>query len=299
MTLKEWKKRIGQWINNFPDRAINVAGIALSLLIALWGIFLTLSNNRQSDRMQRLAERQDTLMLSLIRLQEQQNKTALDIAHFNELLDKTKVILSKDSELVVLSTNQIDSLSILDHTLLKQLGLLNDQYSLSKEVHVENRIERANKKIQDYKKVLGISEKLSDLTGKWAIAKFRVLTLKIYPPIEYYDTLCTEGNDIMSLFTNRFELIFDSALNERWRITNYLFNRHLMMRNFTANMLKGIPKDANFTAQPVSEVNENNFLSFNLADSMSITLQNWLNTYANDKINTLNNELKILSLKHE
>lgn len=98
-------------------------------MLAVFTLKSSCSDDKMKEHMKSLAETDTALTAKLVKLQEQQNKTALDIGHFNTLLDKTSVILTKDSELVVLSTMQIDSFKNMSKSVTRQVHVMIDQYN--------------------------------------------------------------------------------------------------------------------------------------------------------------------------
>lgn len=92
------------------DKFLNKVSLLVAVVYGTWGIMLTI----------------------------QANRTSVDVGHFNQLLTKTDSLIDKQSkiangelDLVTLSHDQIDSLVVLNKTLLSQVDILSHLYSLN------------------------------------------------------------------------------------------------------------------------------------------------------------------------
>jgi hypothetical protein len=107
-------KEIGQKIKaSTVDTKTNVSNFALALMLGMFTLRSSCSDDKIKENMKALSERQVNLTDKLVKLQEQQNKTSVDLAAFNELLrkqdkslGKQDAIVSKDSGLLALKIEE-------------------------------------------------------------------------------------------------------------------------------------------------------------------------------------------------
>lgn len=124
--MKKNTKRIFNWKRNKSIKkrpkinrktVFEFSNTVIGLFIGIVGLYLGCQANKMNKRMLNISEKQDS--------------TSLDLIHFNTLLDKTAIILSKDSQLVELSRGQIDSLVKLTGKTATVADVVTDQYNIT------------------------------------------------------------------------------------------------------------------------------------------------------------------------
>jgi hypothetical protein len=154
--------------------------------------------------------------------------------------------------------------------------------------------ERINKKIQDYKKVLDISDKLSAAHFRWATFELKLKLLKTYPSEQDYNEMYAERKRTMDLVTNRSELIVDSSLNAQWNLTYWFAENYFVQKQIMEDLTGGIPKSPDFyyrNAKQIEDNKKNDYEFYRGSDSICNGMLASLKLYVNDKISILNKDL--------
>jgi hypothetical protein len=181
MTLKKWMPRIGRvksksikWIKTHPDRLIAFLSLLVTSVLTIFALTLTIKSNSINA---------NTLLIA-----QHQDKTSIDINHFNSLLKKTNVMLSKDSELVVNSSIQINTLVSLNRTLIRQLQI--------------------NEQTQEYQNQSLKSKKLADILA------FKNSGLQLIALLGYhrFNDIKSWDIDYKNNLYNRIGVLLDKAL---------------------------------------------------------------------------------------
>lgn len=131
------------------DLAFNIANIVFAFIIGYIGINLTRQSNNMNETMLSLAKKSDS--------------TGLDIAHFNQLLDKTAIILTKDSQLVTLTKSQIDSLVALTRQTATVADVMKGQYDMNAQEANSRTLDLLNKRIEDYNSLSTVVNNLQEV----------------------------------------------------------------------------------------------------------------------------------------